>query len=277
MSLKFLNREYINIDDEKVRKENGLNKESVYSYLLINSKLLFSDDHIIFTNQMGVYILNIEEWMMLIKFDSKYVNYLGIDYETVDEVLFDLRHKQKITPEMIFSIYGFVNNLNIVTDIQENSYLFNHYLKKSNRLLLRWIVEDSQSKAELDPNGLLQMLIATGLDLELAIINRPNDKPLKWAYMNVREDTCGFIYPVINIVDYKRLMSTGELYYLRYYIPVNVLRTILQKEYPITLSASQEDLMRSNQICIHCKFNLASQVHVDLCKIFKVGDRDEIL
>lgn len=270
MSLKFLNLDQLDVENPYIRKLNGLNVEDAYTYLLFNSKLLFSERHIVFTNFKSVFIMNQEEWKEILQLDAKYVRYLGADKETINNIISKLEYDEMFSLEIISEIYGGLPNINIVTDIQDDVYLLNHYLKKANRLLLKDLYADIEFRQTLDPNNIILSLVETELDMEVITLIPPTGHRLKWAYMNIRKDVAGFIYPVINILDFQEYALSGKQRYQRYLIPVEVLKQLLKENLPRTIEVSSEDLMWSNQICAHCHFNLAADNHKTICQLFRM-------
>ena len=265
MSIQFLNINRALISSEQYRQDNNLNVDSIYSYLIVDSKVLYSEEIIVFTNTRSVYILTLHELIPTLNYDRKFIDYINITEDKLKRVLHDLAVKPMLNQVIMGDLFGLCNNVTINIDCQSEQYLLSHYLKKASKIKLREVMNDKERTKELDPDGIISSLVATKMNINLILLKRKSGEQLVWAYLNVRKDANDFYYPVLNIMEPNSGSSTTDANYDKYFVPDYILMNILAKPYPQIIDINDEDLLWSSQICPKCKFNKVSKIHILLC------------
>ena len=264
-SIKFFKINETKLQQEEYRKKYNINTQNLYPYLLIDISVLYSKKYLCITNEKAVFIYTVDEILSKLKTDSKFVNYLYL--EDPKELYIKLDQLDTFDSSIVKTLFKNLSSAHIVPEPVDDEYMLNHYLKKSCKIELKQILEDTEASSEIDSKGYLFSLLETQLNLHVITL-KYKSQTLLWSYFNIQEDA-GFYYPILHIADYQHFVATKEIRYQRYFIPKEVLKAILTYSRPIELVAKDEDFIPTNRLCGTCKFNSLSQLHDIMCKVYE--------
>ena len=268
MGLKYFGTTHVHdIENREFLEKNGLNHRPPSSHLLANSDVYYSKDLLVMTDCDSVSIFTISTIVEVMVTDIKFRCFLGIEDFEIQDIIEDLTIKEVFTSDVLSRLFSSTPTVRLQYEEQDTDYILNHFLKRSNLILLLTTLKDTAKRQGYAPDSKAKSLVLSGLDKVLIKLKIARKKDIIYAYLNIRDDQ-RFIYPVVHILDFNHYALYDEGRYYKFFIPTASLSPFLYSNV-LQVEVPREDIQWNSRLCEYCGFTEVSDAHRYICNFLK--------